>query len=244
MAFEEQRVLEIRGGLVTYKRIINEIEVPLEKYLEAAVNSAAFDSGPLPQGGAYLRGSDPQNPGRILQLFSIERPPGPFCLNYRVIKRGQTGAAVKDEENMVALCLSWPRVLWNYRFAGDTLEGVYLCGLTEPLLEKYKDQKITTILMPNIHGSGSSYFCVGNDVQLPVDQTASRRALWLHNNLQGSLWNSDLMPQYPAGCGVDNLFDWHDKTKADADYYKKIKFPQHNNKTLGGLFSLLLNHAV
>jgi len=118
MAFEERRILEIDGGLVVCKRVIRESEVSLDDYLKAAVNSAPFDSGPLPQGGAYLRNIDQANPGRVLQLFSIERPPGPFCLQYRVVKRGQTGAAAKDEENMTSLCLSWPRVLWNYRFAG------------------------------------------------------------------------------------------------------------------------------
>ena len=244
MPFEEHKTIEISGGLVTYKRTITEMEVSLDKYLEAAVNSSPFDSGPLPQGGAFLRNVNPADPGRVMQLFAIERPAGPFCLNYRVIKRGQVGAAPNDAENMASLCLSWPRVLWIYRFQGETLDGVYLCGLSEALLESYRDQKITTILMPNVHGNGSGYFCVGNDIQLPVNQSASKRALWLHNQLQGSVWNSDLMPQYPPGCGIEHLFDWHEKTAKDPQYHRKMKFPPHNNKTVGGLFNMLLNQPA
>lgn len=241
MSYEDKRILEVEGNIVRIRRTVIEREVEASEFLSALGRSTPFDTGALPQGGAYLRGTDPGDANKSYQLFCIERPPGPYCLKYRVLKRGASGAAPKDEDNMTDLCLSWPRVLWIYRFTKDVQDGVYLIGLTQPLLEAYREQRITTILMPNIHQSGNDYFCVGNDIQIPTNLPMAKRVIWLHNNLQGSVWNSDLMPAYPAGCGVDHLFDWHEKTAKDSDYQSKMKFPPHQQKTLGGLLDWLLH---
>lgn len=241
MAYEDKRTIEVEGGLVRIRRTIVEREVEIGEFVATLGRTTPFDTGALPQGGAYVRSTDPADANKTYQLFCIEQPPGPFCLKYRVLKRGAVGSSAKDDDNMTQLCLSWPRALWVYRFTRDSQDGVFLFGLTQPLLEAYREQKITTLLMPNIHQNGSDYFCVGNDIQIPTNLPMAKRVIWLHNNLQGSVWNSDLMPPYPANCGVDHLFDWHEKTAKDANYQSVMKFPMHQQRTLGNMFDHLLH---
>lgn len=242
MAQTETRRIVVDGNLARVERVICEREVTTEDLFTQLGKSQSFDSGPLPQGGAYVRGTD--NDGRPVQIFIIERPASPFAMNYRVWKHGHDQYNSRnDAENTIQLALSWPRTLWLYKFVKEGLETVHLVGIQAPLMDRYRDSSTTILLVPNTHANGHDYFCTGQ-VSIPMDLPMPKRIAWLHNHLQGSAWNQDLMYPMPSGCGVSDLFDWHEKTEKDREYHKKIKFPVHNTKTVGGLIDKLMRRPA
>lgn len=242
MAQAETRRVITEGNVTRIERILVEREVATDDFMAQIGKTLSFDSGPLPQGGAYIRGADPD--GRPVQIYIVERPASPFGMTYRVWKHGNPQFNSRDDkENNVALALSWPRTLWCYKFIKEGLDTVHLVGIPSPLMDKYRDSPTTILLVPNTHGGGHSHFCTGQ-VSIPMDLPMPKRIAWLHNHLQGSAWNQDLAYGFPGGCGITDLFDWHQKTEKDRDYYKKIKFPTHQTRNVGGLIDMLMRRTA
>lgn len=238
MAQTETRRIVVEGNITRVERVIVERESSTDAFQEQIGKSLSFDSGPLPQGGAYIRGTDPD--GRAVQIFVIERPALPFGMTYRVWKNGHSQFNARDDkENNINLSLSWPRTLWCYKFVKELLETVHLVSIRAPLMDFYRDTETAIMLVPNTHQNGHGHFCVGN-ITIPMDLPMPKRIAWLHNHLQGSTWNQDLNYQFPRDVGITDLFDWHVKSESDREFYKKIKFPSHNTKTFGGLVDHLM----
>jgi hypothetical protein len=242
MAQSDTRRAVIEGNLVKYERVIVEREVLLEELVNTVGKTLQFDSGPLPQGGAYVRGIDDQQ--RPVQIFVIERPASVFGMTYRIWKLGTQHYNSRDlPDNDISLALSWPRTLWCYKFVKEVMETVHLVGIKTPLMDRYRESETVALMVPNIHDHGHGHFCTG-EVKIPMDLAMPKRIAWLHNHLQGSAWNQDLAFSYPRDCGVTDLFDWNEKSRIDSSYYKKMKFPNHQLRTVGGLIDHLMRRTA
>lgn len=243
MAMSEKRRLVFNEGLLQVERTIIEREISAEDFLQQLQATMVMDTGPLPQGGAYLRSIDTES--RPVTLYIIERDPGLYSFRYRVFKKGHPSFNSNDEsKNSVLLTVSWPRTLWFYRFVRDVLETVWLASTQQPLLQAYRDTPIYQVLMPNVHGSGSGHFCTGSDIAMSMTVSMGSRVQFCHDFLHtSSYWNADLYPKY-ENTGVDSLFEWHELTQKDPNCHTKLNFPRHGLGTVGGMIDHLIRKAA
>jgi hypothetical protein len=93
--------------------------------------------------------------------------------------------------------------------------------------------------MPNQYDLGQGAVCLGNLV-LKDGVPLVRRVEELVRQTLDSLWNSDLMPSFD-GTGITGLEDWAEHSAANPEFHTQIKFPEHDQQTVGAMLEDLLD---
>jgi len=228
---KENRTLVIEGDLVRVERTVVEREVKTGDFIAEIARLQPLDTGPLPQGCVwYCRCESEKN--RVVSVYVIERPAGMQPIRLKTTP-ADTEEVIKD------LVLSWPITLWFVRCIGDAIQDLHIVCTQAPVADEGRDTKLHGLLMPNQYDLGQGAVCLGNLV-LKDGVPLVRRVEELVRQTVESLWNSDLMPAFDD-TGITGLDDWAEHSAANPEFHTQIKFPEHDQQTVGAMLEDLLD---
>jgi hypothetical protein len=221
VAPREDRVITVKGDLCTVQRTIVEREVKTSDLIDELCKGRLLSTDVLPHNCVmYTRFNDPHS-NALVSIYVVELPPH---VRKAVYKRNPINA---DEERHPERCikelaLSWPFTQWFVRFKNSGLMDVYLACAKQPLCKDAFATPIYYLPMPNQYEYGTKGFCTGN-ITVDMGLSFANKVDAVMEQLLTSMWNEDLPVDF-RDSGVVNLPDWHEKTAADPDFWKKIRF--------------------
>jgi len=230
----ETTSLIIEGNLARVTKTTVERQVRTSDLLDELGRTQPLHTGLLPPGCiAFSRTTDSRN--QINTLYVLERPAGLVAIRY---KRASSHEAQKGED-IVSLTLSWPHTQWLVHWIGPAISQLFVACTKAPIYSL--GDAIFVLPMPNLHEGGHGGVCLGN-LTLPGEHGPAARTAHLVETVLGSLWNTDLLPNYES-LGLKGLDDWAERSAVDPQFGLSLNYKPHNQETLATLMATILGEA-
>ena len=227
----ETTSLIIEGNLARVTKTTVERQVRTSDLLDELGRTQPLHTGLLPPGCiAFSRTTDSRN--QINTLYVLERPAGLVAIRY---KRASSHEAQKGED-IVSLTLSWPHTQWLVHWIGPAISQLLVVCTKTPICSL--EDAIFVLPMPNLYEGGHGGVCLGN-LTLSDEPGPAARTARLVENVLGSLWNTDLLPDHEA-LGLKGLEDWAEHSATDPLFGLSLNYKPHNEETLANLMATIL----
>jgi len=211
------------------ERTVVEREIRLSDFVENITAMEPLHTGVLPANCCYY--GQAKRAGRSERLFVILLPDHMQALAYKPTRLERI--STRDRNRVHSLEIALPPTLWFFSFREQSLNRVYARTFTGDITEQGEDTPLFSTHLPNFNGPvNTGNMCVGSigvDMNLPF----SKRLGLMMREVLGSTWNDDLDTHF-AGTGVTDMLEWHENSKKDKNFWKKMKFTRAPGFTRGG----------
>jgi hypothetical protein len=216
------QLIEIVGG---YTRCITQIvdkETTTEEFIQKLMESTPIASGIIPAGCVFYKRSAPDQSNSPTFTYIFEYPAG----RYKLRGISQLLGTGRTEVEMFM-----PNLLLACSFKNGGVTNARLFCTKAPLRVDKGDTMLYYISLPNQYGDGR--MCFGQ-LQIPVELPVEDKADTLYKWLFTSIWNQDLMPQFPSGW---SWRDWMGASSLEAVLSKVFYLER-------GTFDKIINNAA